>query len=315
MKIREYNQYFSKKEKKRFKQFIKVRDEHLRFKNREISHKSTEVYRKSCIPFIKFLAKKTHKNSFKAVSNKTLQEYVNIRGAEVSTTTLKRELSGIRKLLNNVGTHKNIASSNKDFNIENRSYITRTSEDSPPVANKKEFSQTVQTFLEMGDSQSSNIIRLEGLLGLRVEEATALSKQQLIQAVNENQITLYNTKGGKTRTVDVSRVAHSQIEKMLKYNYQHLKHSEKLFTQKSGDHKKIVKSIQNKVYLHRDKITDQKITNHSFRRYYANQTYERVYLSSLKEGLSKVEAKENALLYTSHQMGHNRSEITKIYLR
>src|SRR5699024_11820277 len=82
-------------------------------------------------------------------------------------------------------------------------------------------------------------------------------KDQLIQAVTENKITVYNTKGGKTREVNVSNVAHRQIKNMLNNEYRNLKYSEKLFSKKSGDHKKVIKAIQNKVYLHRDKVTDQ----------------------------------------------------------
>ena len=315
MKIREYNQHFNTKQQKRFNNFMRVRDEHLRFKNREISHKSTEIYRKGCIPFLKFYAKNTNKNSLKAVNNKIIQDYINVRSSEVSVTTLKRELSGIRKLLKNHGTHKKITQDNKDFNIENRAYITREEKDAPPVASKKDFISIVQEFNNMGDHQSSNIIKLEALMGLRVEEATALRKDQLIQAVTENKMTVYNTKGGKTREVNVSNVAHRQIKNMLNNEYRNLKYSEKLFSKKSGDHKKVIKAIQNKVYLHRDKVTDQKITNHSFRRYYANQTYQSILNHSQKQGLSQSEAKENALLYTSQQMGHGRAEITKIYLR
>src|SRR5699024_11593550 len=111
---------------------IRLRDEHIRSKNREISHTSTEIYRKRCTPFLKFYAKNTNKNSLTAVNNKIIQDYINVRSSEVSVTTLKRELSGIRKLLKNHGTHKKITQDNKDFNIENRAYITREEKDAPP---------------------------------------------------------------------------------------------------------------------------------------------------------------------------------------
>src|SRR5699024_4754527 len=234
LKIREYNQHFNTKQQKRFNNFMRVRDEHLRFKNTEIRHKYTEIYRKDCITFLKFYAKNTNKNSLKAVNNKNIQDYMNVRSYEVSITTHKRELSRIRKLLKNHGTHKKITQNNKDINIENRSYITREEKDAPPVASKKDFISMVQEFNNMGDHQSSNIIKLEALMGLRVEEATALRKDQLIQAVTENKMTIYNTKGGKTREVNVSNVAHRQIKNMLNNEYKNLKYSEKLFSKKSG---------------------------------------------------------------------------------
>src|SRR5699024_12845185 len=93
------------------------------------------------------------------------------------------------------------------------------------------------------NEKASNRMKLEALMGMREEEATTLRKDQLIQAVTENKMTIYNTKGGKTREVNVSNVAHRQIKNMLNNEYKNLKYSEKLFSKKSGDHKKVIKEI------------------------------------------------------------------------
>ena len=110
-------------------------------------------------------------------------------------------------------------------------------------------------------------------------------------------------KGGQIRHLELNK----QIRGLLSDSLENKLSERFLYVSEHSTVDKSINQFTDYIRNHRAKITEQKITTHSFRRYYANIQYQQ----ALEQGLSK----EQAELTVSKKMGHNRAEVTRIYLR
>src|SRR5699024_7863215 len=154
----------------------------------------------------------------------------------------------------------------------------------------------------MNKSHHERAIQLQSQLGLRVHEVMTLTDKQVKEALNTNVIQIQG-KGGQIRHLELNNqirgVLSDSVENKLSERFLHV-----------SEHSTVDKAInQYTDYIrnHRTKITEQKITTHSFRRYFANEQYKQ----ALEQGMTK----EQAEITVSKKLGHNRAEVTRIYLR
>ncbi|MDA8335091.1 MAG: tyrosine-type recombinase/integrase [Peptococcaceae bacterium] len=142
--------------------------------------------------------------------------------------------------------------------------------------------------------------------GLRVHEITRIDYATAKKAVDTGTLHIIG-KGGKERDIPLSEQGKSVlIEAMGK-----AKPGQKLFISKGQKTHQAIKAVQDFIRRHRGQIegglgTRKKITIHGLRHLFAQGLYHKL----RKEGYSDKEAR----LLVSQRLGHERDEVTEIYL-
>jgi hypothetical protein len=140
-------------------------------------------------------------------------------------------------------------------------------------------------------------IQLEG--GARLREACLVSSRQLQGVVRDpvtgeekGRIHLTDTKGGKPRDIHVSKAVYKQLEKTI---------------QAEGRFQISQSAYRTEVYKAAKELSEKRTGTHDFRYNYAQERYNEV----VRGGSTH----EQALQQVSWEMGHERADITEIYLR
>lgn len=282
--------------------------------------RGTERYREGVRAFCKHLAIKYCSKNFKNISDKHLISFVQAsKETGISSSTLKTDLSGIRKLHSMLPkTRYKLTTDNKELGVEKRQTvgIDRAWRDN-------EVSKAIEHAKVTGRQDVAWAIQCARSLGLRIEETTALTKTQIREAVTNGYIHLTKTKGGILRDVPLNERAEQVMREMLVNGK-----DEKIFIGHGRTHKQAIKSIQNWIYNHRDIFTEKQtlvtekdeqyqkqlkidyerpnLTMHGLRHAFTREQYE----NTLKSGKSPKEARK----HVSELLGHGRDDVTRIYL-
>lgn len=282
--------------------------------------RGTERYREGVNAFCKHLAIEYRSKNFRNISDKHLASFVKVsQDAGISASTIKTDLSAVRKLHSMLPkTRYRLTSDNKNLGVEQRKSvgIDRAWKDS-------EVSKAINHAKVMGRQDVEWAIRCARTLGLRIEEATALTKTQIREALTNGHIHLTNTKGGIKRDVPLNNRAERVLREMLTQG-----NDERIFIGHGRTHKQAIKSIQNWVYNHRDIFTKKQfnttkedleyrqhlkidyersnLTMHGLRHAFAREQYQ----NTLKSSKSPQIARK----YVSSLLGHGRDDVTRIYL-
>jgi len=281
----------------------KITDNMFRGNKNGLSFKTNERYKEAMREFNNYMSEYYTKVDYKKISNKHLKGFIkHLKSNASSPEHAKTLLSAVKKFNTlNGGTYE-LNSSNKSLGVEDRRTIKRDDKDKPAVASPDEIKQFSQLATDMNKSHHERAIQLQSQLGLRVHEVMTLTDKQVKEALNTNVIQIQG-KGGQIRHLELNNqirgVLSDSVENKLSGRFLHV-----------SEHSTVDKAInQYTDYIrnHRTKITEQKITTHSFRRYFANEQYKQ----ALEQGMTK----EQAEITVSKKLGHNRAEVTRIYLR
>lgn len=271
--------------------------------NRQASFETKKRYYQANDRFCRFLATEFGVQKFANISNKHLDAYIsNMQERGLATATIKTELGAIRFFHDKCSNPRYTLKENDAFNLEKRQ--TRG-------INRAWSDREYKTFLELCNKYNRPDIQCVAVLGreagLRLHEAMRLDRNAANKAIKKSTLTIKG-KGGKVREVP----ANCQVKMSLKeyMSNQNIAQCQKLFVAENEKTHLKIKQVQNFIVRHRDKFQQPQAeinkTFHGLRHAYAQEQYK----NFKKSGLNDYESRKAV----SELLGHERDEVTRIYL-
>lgn len=172
----------------------------------------------------------------------------------------------------------------------------------------EEVDKMVQLALINNRFDVSRMIQIGAGMGLRIHEVVRLSKEAAGRALRDGMIHVKG-KGGLERDVPLL----SNMNELLHAVMVTVPKGTKLFVPEGRKAHEIIQSVQAFITNHRDKIKDPSarpagvnLTFHGLRHLYAHERYQKF----LNEGFAPASAR----LKVAQLIGHNRDDVTRIYL-
>ncbi|MGN0654462.1 MAG: tyrosine-type recombinase/integrase [Oscillospiraceae bacterium] len=277
----------------------------------EKGYKTISRYYSACCEFSKFLANEYKLEKFNNVKAKHIFAYVErMQENGKSDSTIRTALAGIRFMYEKAG-GKSILPKNDRFDFDKRERGT---------INKAWTDKEIEKALDIAKSQGNykiyHAIRMSSTFGLRIEETARLRPSQIKGGYLQ-----IKGKGGKVRNVRIeTKEEKKAIEELKGYIKENCK-GKNDYILSMGDIKATKQSIEKWIERNRDSFTDKDRTKgqtkgkkplsdtlsfHGLRYRYAQRRYE----EELRKGSTEKKAKKTV----SISLGHNRAEVTNIYL-
>lgn len=226
----------------------------------------------------------------------------NWRDKNLSVGTIKNRLSHVRWWAEKVGKQNVVLRNNSDYGIENRKYVTSISKGR--TFNDKQLSQVKCEYVKAS-------LQLQRAFGLRREESI---KFNCTYAIKSDHIVLKGTwcKGGKQRTVPITNQEQRQA---LQYAVQVSSNKSLIPSQKNY--------IQQLKTYERETSLAKLSKMHGLRHEFAQNQYHKLTSwacpakgGTQRKDLTQAERKidKSARLEISKMLGHERVEITAVYL-
>ena len=271
--------------------------------NRQGSFRTKERYYESMKRFCRFLADNYHLQKLSNVSGKHLVAYVlYMQAQEKSASTIKTDLAAIRFFHDKMERTKYQLPSNDELavELERRRFggVDRT-------WSVREFNLFLAVCMADGHEGYAAIACLTWYAGLRIHECFRIDTAIAEQALRENAITIKG-KGGKIRTVPINESIRIELKKMLAVT----ERGHKLFVPDGEPTHLAIGRLQQYIYQVRPQIQDEgstrPLTHHGLRHSFAARTYQEL----IDSGVSPF----NASLRVSQLLGHERPDVTNVYL-
>lgn len=264
--------------------------------------------------FAKHLAEKYGSQNFRNIKDKHIESFLKerIEYDDVTLRTLKNDLAAIRKLHNNVNA-KNEISGNKTFKeILKNARIGVGNDKLDRAWTDDEYEKALNVAENMQRDDAVNAMKLGREFGLRVHEATFLTKQDLREALKNGYLHLEKTKNAIKRDVPLENEQQREaLEKVLESAK-----NERIFISHNQTHEHATESIKDWIYNNRDKFQNKELVSgirektdcgfHGLRHKYARDCYN----VDVRRGLTGRQAR----IQVSHKLGHGRDQVTKVYL-
>lgn len=288
-------------------------------------------YESSCRNFIEFLDDKFKMKNLRNLSDKHVIAYINHRqDAGIASKTLKNDLGAIRYMHDMISNVKYEISDNKNL----KKLFSVSLDKTPAVKGNRAWTQqefngmqkVAQEVIHRGGQGSKtakdmhDVMNLCRTMGLRVTEAVAMTRAQAEQALRTG---TYQVKGeaknGKWRQVPLSNDA----QKVLKDRLQDTPRGRRLFVNQNEKTHAAVNRIEKFLYNHRDKVETEeglklrtwekygkvkvnKLTFHGLRYGYVQDR--------ISEEMNKGFTLEQAAAKVTREVGHERTDVIKVYL-
>ncbi|MCU9595778.1 site-specific integrase [Caldibacillus thermolactis] len=283
------------------------------YTNHQQGFRGIERYRNGLRAFCKHLAIHYRPKNFRNIQDKHLISFIEESvAANVDITTLKTDLSAIRKL------HKLTPKTRYKLTVGNDllGVAKRTKKVIERAWSENEYHAAINLALSMNRNDVVWALKLARYCGVRLEECTALTKTQLKEALHHDFLSLKNTKNGILRDIPLNQKARLIISSILKEAI-----SERFFVYHGRNHQQAKKSIQNWIINNRSKFAEQvdnwhnqlndttyrsKLTFHGLRHAFARERYQ----DFIRKGFSPQTSRK----MVAEQMGHGRDDVTLIYL-
>ena len=275
----------------------------------EKGYKTISRYYSACCEFSKFLASGYKLEKFNNVKAKHIFAYVErMQENGKSDSTIRTALAGIRFMYEKVG-GKSILPKNDRFDFDKRERGTVNK-----AWTDKEIEKALSTAKGQGNEKMYFAIKLSSTFGLRIEETARLRPSQIKGGYLQ-----IKGKGGKVRNVRIETKEEKKAVEELKEYVNGKDKAEYILS--NGDIKATKQSIEKWIERNRDSFTDKDRTKgqtkgkkpmsetlsfHGLRYRYAQRRYE----EELRKGSTEKKAKKTV----SISLGHNRAEVTDIYL-
>ena len=271
--------------------------------NRQGSFRTKERYYEAMQRFCRFLADEYHLQKLANVSGKHLTAYViHMQGQGKSASTIKTDLAAIRFFHDKVEQAKYRLPSNDELSVEleRRRFgqVDRT-------WSQREFTLFLDACARDGHEDFAAVARLTWYAGLRIHECFRIDTAMAEQALREDAITVKG-KGGKIRTVPINESIRKELKKFLDVTPR----GHKLFVPDDVPTHSAIAQLQMYIYKVRPLIQDdgftRPMTHHGLRHSYAVRTWQEL----IESGMSQL----NASLRVSQLLGHERPDVTNVYL-
>lgn len=283
-------------------------------RSNERSIKSRYRYYEGTLRFCRFLADNFRLQKFKNVEERHFRAYVKYLKENNAPSTIQTDLSGIRYFHEKSGS-KNKLSKNDRLDLpkravgkENRAWTAEEIKKARDVAR------------EMGRVDVEAALDLVSAFGLRIEEMCRLKVEHLMHTDRYDQLVVQG-KGKKTRPIPVNEQQKEIIKRYLDYAKASGRYPGDYLISGSEKHgvKREKSSLQNWMSFNRKKFMDENRTDrkeegkkdrhetiswHGLRHTYAQRRYE--------EATKDTPGKAKKVV--SHDLGHEREEITYTYL-
>lgn len=276
-------------------QIVKI-DKH----NRQGSFKTRERYFQGTDRFCKYIASEFGVQKFSNIQNKHIESYVKYQQENgLAASTIKTDLAGIRFYADKSDCQNNLMD-NRNLELEKRSFggVDRS-------WTKEEYSKFKEICYEKGNDRVRYITSLARNEGLRIHETLRLDRATAEKALRTD-ILHVKGKGGKEREVPLS----NESKQMLMERIREVERGEKLFVSRDKKTHLVIKQVQNFINRNRDTFQNShrtvNITFHGLRHTFAQERYK----NALERGLSDYKAR----LEVSKLLGHERDDVTRIYL-
>ena len=269
--------------------------------NRQGSYRTKERYYMAMKRFCRFLADAYHLQKLSNFSGKHLVAYVLwMQKKELSASTIKTDLAAIRFFHDKISNPKYKLPSNAELGVE---LERRRFGDTDRTWSVAEFNRMLGKALD----REGYILAfyLARYAGLRIHECFRIDTAIARQAIREGAITIKG-KGGKIRTVPINQQIISALEKCLRS----APPGSKLLVPDSIPTDRAINHLQHFILLYREDVQDsdsnRPLTFHGLRHTYATEKYSQL----IDEGVSELDAH----LTVSRLLGHERADVTNIYL-
>lgn len=270
---------------------------------RQGSFRTKERYYEAMKRFCRFLADHYHLQKLTNISGKHLTAYViDMQERGKSASTIKTDLAAIRFYHDMMGETKYRLPSNDELavGLERRRFGQKDR-----TWSVREFNLFLTTAMADGHEDYAAIACLTWYAGLRIHECFRINTAIAAQALRENAITIKG-KGGKIRTVPINESIRIELKKFLAVTPR----GHKLFVPDDMPTHHAIGQLQQYIYKVRSAVQDEDstrpMTHHGLRHSYAARTYQEL----IDRGMSPF----TASLRVSQLLGHERSDVTRIYL-
>jgi integrase len=269
--------------------------------NRQGSYKTKARYYEAYKRFLHYLGDTCRLQKLANISGKHLSAYIDhMKSKQYSASTIKTDLAAIRFWHDLIPNAKYILPSNDELNLERRKFsgIDRT-------WSHAEFVRMIGLCIKIKREDYEACIVIARYAGLRLHEIMRIDTAIARAALKNGFITIKG-KGGKIRDVPIQETIRIEFEKFLKLTLP----GHKLFVPEGKQTHITMTELQNFINRHRDSIQDpgstRPMTFHGLRHTCAADWYQKL--------ISEGKSENQALLQISKWLGHNRIEITRIYL-
>lgn len=270
--------------------------------NRQGSYKTKERYYEAMQRFCRFLAETYRLEKLANIGPKHIYAYVDhMKAKGLSASTIKTDLGAIRFYHDKLsGPRYKELPPNADLSLERRTFgkVER-------AWSEAEFTKMVQIAEQHGRHDYAAVLNLARHLGLRIHECFRIDTAMAHDAIKTMQLTIKG-KGGKVRSVPITLA----VRNLLLNRLANTSSGDKLFVLKHMPTHVAIKGLQRFIRTHREKVMNANavvpITLHGLRHSFAVEQYQQY----MQRGFSDKAAKH----FVSKLLGHNRPEVTNIYL-
>jgi site-specific recombinase XerD len=269
--------------------------------NRQGSFETRDRYYHAVAKFSRFLVDKYRLEKFSNIRDEHIVSYVKyLQENSFSASTVKTSLSAIRFYHDKVENARNVLLDNKGLK-EKHGLVLEQRRLTP--SQKGWTTSEYNAILQRATPSHSLALRFARQLGLRLHEIARIQSAELEKALRERELCVVG-KNGKEREIPLTRIEQLQLVKEAKM---YLARGETFFSKEGVDAKQWMQSVQNFLSRNQDlSQSDRSLSIHGLRHSFAQQMYE----EKIDEGLTAKQAR----LEVSRTLGHERDEVTKIYL-
>jgi len=269
--------------------------------NRQGSFKTKERYGKTMKRFCRFLAENYRLEKLANIAPKHIFAYVDfMKSKNLASSTIKTDLAAIRFWHDMMPNAKHKLPDNAALDLERRSFgkLDRT-------WTTEEVNKMMCVCLEQNREDYLAVLCLARYVGLRIHECFRIDTATAANAARAMEITIKG-KGGKMRTVPINESIKIMLEKRLAVT----ERGRKLLVPDGTLTHRAINNFEQFICAHRHEVQEPNslhhLTFHGLRHTYAQKQY----LNFLKSGCTKLEAERGV----SKLLGHERAEVTRIYL-
>ncbi len=269
--------------------------------NRQGSYKTKERYFEAYKRFLHFVGERFHLQKLSNISGKHLSAYVEyMQNKGYAASTIKTDLAAIRFWQDKISDAKYALPENREFLLKRRKFggIDRT-------WSMSEFNKMISVCWQHKRDDYEACIVIARYAGLRIHEVLRIDTAIAKAALKNGYFTIKG-KGGKVRNVPINESIKIELEKFLKITPA----GYKLFVPQDKQTHIVKMELQNFIAKYRKEVQDKNreapLTFHGLRHTYAAEMYQKF----IDEGKTETEAK----LTVSRLLGHEREDVTNIYL-
>ena len=272
--------------------------------NRQGSFQTKRRYYEAMKRFCAYLADEYRLQKLSNINGKHLVSYVlYLQDTGKAASTIKTDLSAIRFFHDKMSHPRYTLQGNEELGValERRRFGQQDR-----TWTNSEFGKLIGRAMAEEREDYILALYLARYAGLRIHECFRMDTATAEQALRENTLTVKG-KGGKVRTVPIED---ERIPMMLRKLLFQTERGHKLLVPDDVPTDRAINALELFIYRYRNEVSDEgsdrRLTFHGLRHTYAAEQYTKL----TKSGMSAIDAH----FAVSHLLGHERADVTDIYL-